>query len=244
MTVLLEINDIDHSFLPGGKFDPADENHLDLIVDKFRRDRGAEGFFADVHCDGLVVQITRNEEAEKELADCIELLKLGGFKPALHRLKPLLEKYPYHRDLLYNYGMALREIGEVEESIEILSRATEIAPDHDHAWVALSVSNQTIGRIDDALSAINKAFELDPEDPFVLRTLGYLLESKGDLDTATIHLEKVLQLSPSDPQAHLVLGKIKSSTSPKDAAGHFKQVLKNAPGSPMASLANDLMNQL
>ena len=244
MTVLLEINDIDHSFLPDGKFDPADETHIDLIVDKFRRDRGAEGFFADVHCDGLVVQITRNEEAEKELADCIELFQLGGFKPALHRLKPLLEKYPYHRDLLYNYGMALREVGEVEESIQLLDRATKIAPDHSHAWVALSVSNQTIGRIDDALAAINRAFEIDGEDPFVLRTLGYLLESKGELEKASIHLEKVLQLSPSDPQAHLVLGKIKSSTSPEDAADHFKWVQKNAPGSPMASLASDLLDQL
>ena len=59
-TVLLRIEDIDQAFLPGGSFDPQSENHYDLVIEKFKQDYSADGFFIDVQFDGLVVQISPN----------------------------------------------------------------------------------------------------------------------------------------------------------------------------------------
>ena len=243
-SVLLKIEDIDQYFLPNGKYDPTDETHINLVIEKFRRDGSADGFFTNVHFDGSVVQVEPNDKAEKELQECIEILQLGGYRPALHRLTSLLEHYPYHVHLLYNCGMAFRELGQVEKSIELLTKATDVAPDHVNAWVALAVSHQTVGASEQALAAANKAFEIDGNDPFVLRTLGYLLESTGHVNEAIIHLEKALELSPRDPQVHLVLGKINSSKSPEEARKHLLQVLEYAPGSSMSSQAQSLIDSI
>ena len=51
------------SFLPGGQFDPTQEQHVALIIDHFRREGGAKGLFTDVHFDGVVIQISVNEAA-------------------------------------------------------------------------------------------------------------------------------------------------------------------------------------
>ena len=243
-TALVNIEDIDQSFLPGGKFDPKSEQHYKLVEEKFRREGGADGLFTDVHFDGLVVQVTPNSEAGQELKECIELLQLGGYNPSIHRLKPLLERYPYNINLLYNYGMALREVGQVEQSIDVLRSATEIDPNHVHAWVALAVSNQTVGNKDDALQAAKQALILDDNDPFVLHTIGFILESTGDLEGAAPYLEKTLLLSPNDPQAHLTLGKIKSATDPTAAKQHFKNAAMHAPGTSLSTLAESLSKDL
>lgn len=241
-TVLIRIEDIDQSFLPGGQFDPKSKNHYTLVEDKFKRDGGADGFFTDVQFDGLVVQISPNSDAEKELNDCIELLQLGGYAPAIHRMKPLLDKYPYNINLLYNYGMALRETGNVEPSINILKKATDICPNHVHAWVALAVSYQTIDDKEKSLAAAQQAMQQDEDDPFVLRTIGYILESMGKNADATRYLEKALTLAPNDPQIHFVLGKIKSPTDPAAAKSHLKKVIQNAPGTSLSTMAEQLIS--
>ena len=243
-TVLLRIEDIDQAFLPGGSFDPQSENHYDLVIEKFKQDYSADGFFIDVQFDGLVVQISPNSEAEKELNDCIELLQLGGFQPAIHRLNPLLKKHPYNINLLYNYGMALREVGDVEQSIEILKKATNVSPNHVHARVALAVSYQTIGDQKKSLKAAQQALQIDDEDPYVLRTIGYILESSGETDDAKGYLEKALTLIPNDPQIHLTLGKIKSATDSTAAKNHFKHVTNIAPGTSLSAMAEQLSASL
>lgn len=243
-TALINLEDIDQSFLPGGKFDLKSEQHYKLVEDKFRRDGGADGLFTDVNFDGLVVQVSPNSEAEKELLECIELLQLGGYNPAIHRLALLLEKYPNNIHALYNYGMALREVGKVDQSIDVLHTATEIVPNHVHAWVALAVSNQTVGNKEAALQAANKALILDDNDPFVLCTIGFILESTGDLEGATRHLEKTLKLSPNNAQAHLTLGKIKSTTDTTAAQEHFANAALYAPGTSLSTLAENLSKDL
>jgi len=243
-SVLVRIEDIDQSFLPGGKFDPSNTSHVELVIEKYRRDGGVDGFFSDVHFDGLVVQISQNQEAEQELESCIELFSLGGYKPALHRLEPLLDEYPYHIDLLFNCGMAHREIGEANQSIDLLMRAIAIKPDHVHAWVALAVSYQSARELEKAIEAAKTAYELREDDPYVLRTYGSLLEANGDVGNATTILEQAIQLMPDDPQSHLMLGKIKASTHPDAAKKHFRKVTDFAPGTTLSEIANGMIGKL
>ena len=242
--VLIEIDNIDQSFLPGGKFDPTDETHINLVIDHFRRDGQSEGLFTNVHFDGLVLQVSRSSEAEKELKDCIELLQLGGFKPAIHRMEVLLDEYPYNIHVLYNLGMALRESRRAEESIAILTRATEVAPQHTLSWVALAVSHQTMGSTKNSLQAALHAHTLDPNDLFVLRTLGYLYEVIGDTDAAMGYLQQVLVKTPQDAQSHLVMGRIKMSSDPAVAKEHFELVKQHAPGTGLAGQAEELLGRI
>lgn len=239
--VLIDINDVDQSFLPGGKFDPENETHIGLVIDKFRREGQADGYFTNVHFDGLVIQVSRSTEEEQELNDCIQLLKLGGYKPAIQRLEALLDKYPYHIDVLYNLGMALRESKHPQESINILTRATEAAPEHARSWVALAVSQQTVGNTEGALQAAQQAYALDPNDLYVQRTLAYLYEASGDADAAMPFLRKVLAHAPKDAQSHLVMGRIKMAKDPAGAMEHLELVKTHAPGSALAAQAEELL---
>lgn len=243
-SALLRIEDIDQSFLPGGQFDPSDTKHVELVVEKYRREGGIDCFFTDVHFDGLVIQISRNKEAEQELESCIELFSLGGYKPALHRLEPLLDKYPYHIDLLFNCGMAFREIGEPRKSIDLLTRATTLKSDHVHAWVALAVSHQSARELDKATEAAKTAYELKDSDPYVLRTYGSLLEANGDVESATTILEQAIRLMPDDSQSHLILGKIKASSDPGAAKRHFLKVTDSVPGSTLSEIAENSLRKL
>ncbi len=243
-TVMIALGDVGQHLLPGDEYSQDDTRYAAILVDNFQRDYGSAGLFGDVYFDGLVVQVSQNSDAEKEFSACIELLQLGGYKPAVARLGVLLERYPYHSGLLYNIGMAYREMGDIEKSLELLERLRQIAPDHTHGAAALAVSLYSARRLEEALEVIQQAYADAPNDPFVGRTYGTLLASAGKRDEALTTLARTLELMPDDAQSHLTLGQLLLESEPARAKHHLEAVLRLASGSSLAEMAAQMLEGL
>jgi Flp pilus assembly protein TadD len=71
-------------------------------------------------------------------------------------------------------------VGESENALEKLGRATTAAPDSFEAWHALAEVNFSLRRFDDALRAAERAHALRPADLFINTTLSRIWMERGD----------------------------------------------------------------
>ncbi len=118
----------------------------------------------------------------------------------INLLHTALKMRPDDPLVLYNMGMALSDIGRVEEAVRLLSRLTEIEPDNPRAWNALGIAYQRSDDWEAAISAMEESVRLDPNDGFALRNLGGLLTSRSPKYALEL-LERAYQLMPEDQSA-------------------------------------------
>jgi len=78
-------------------------------------------------------------------------------------------------DATFDYTM-----GENDDALAKLARATAAAPGSLAAWHALAEINFSLRRFDDALAAAEKAHALKPDDLFINTTLSRVWMEKGD----------------------------------------------------------------
>jgi cytochrome c-type biogenesis protein CcmH/NrfG len=78
-------------------------------------------------------------------------------------------------DATFDYTM-----GENENALAKLTRATTAAPASFPAWHALAEVNFNLRRFDDALAAAEAAHKLQPGDLFINTTLSRIWMEKGD----------------------------------------------------------------
>ncbi len=71
-------------------------------------------------------------------------------------------------------------MGENDDALAKLARATAAAPDSFAAWHATAEVNFNLRRYDDALAAAEQAHRLRPDDLFINTTLSRVWMEKGD----------------------------------------------------------------
>ena len=64
----------------------------------------------------------------------------------------------------YNYGVALMNARNLEEARRHLERALDLAPDADHVYYALALSQGLSGDLDGAYANLKRAIELEPRN--------------------------------------------------------------------------------
>lgn len=82
-------------------------------------------------------------------------------------------------DATFDYSM-----GETENALAKLARATLSAPTSFEAWHALAEINFSLRRLDDALHAAEQAHALRADDLFINTTLSRIWMERGDKATA------------------------------------------------------------
>lgn len=97
-------------------------------------------------------------------------------------------------------------MGEADNAVAKLQRATEAAPTSFEAWHALAEITFSLRRFDDALHAAEKAHALKADDLFINTTLSRIWMEKGDKATAEKFGAQAKILSWKDqlqnPEAH------------------------------------------
>ena len=146
---------------------------------------------------------------------------------------------PRDRDILFNLGMALSDLGELDEAIDCLTRASESSPKDASVLNALGVAHSRAGRDADARAALERAVQIDPNDPYCLRNLGgILLQGRGAEKTALEHLLKATSQLPTDPQAWLGVARAHENLGDlKLADDAYLKVLALAAQEPIAEQA-------
>ena len=109
----------------------------------------------------------------------------------------------------FRLGTALMRIKHHFAAIEVLTRATELAPGNATAFATLGISYYATGNCDKAVPAFAKAVELDPAGPRAgdsSRRIGSCLIYGKDYAGAEKRCAEAGRLLPSDPAPRLCLG--------------------------------------
>ena len=107
-----------------------------------------------------------------------------------------------------NYGIILKNIGNLKEAELLTRKAIEINPDFADAYSNLGSILKDIGKLHEAEISVRKAIELNPFIADAHLNLGSILVDLGNLKDAELSTRKAIELKPDLALAHYNLGNI------------------------------------
>ncbi|MEG5197421.1 CHAT domain-containing protein [Microcoleus sp. A6-C5] len=107
-----------------------------------------------------------------------------------------LEIRLYDYESWYNRGIALHNLGRLEEAIASYNRALEIKPYNHEAWNNRGSVLDDLGRLEAAIASYDKALELKPDDYVAWYNRGIALNNLGRLEEAIASYDKALEFKP------------------------------------------------
>jgi tetratricopeptide (TPR) repeat protein len=136
-----------------------------------------------------------------------------------------------HNDL----GIAYKNSGELEKSIEQSEIAIRLDPNHVTAYINLGNSYYSMGMLDRAIDYYRSALLFRPYYTEAYYNLGVAYQNKGLSHRAIRYYERAIELNPSHVNAHLNLGiAYLERGSLGLAQKEFERVLQIMPGDERA----------
>jgi Flp pilus assembly protein TadD len=135
----------------------------------------------------------------------IDLLNRGDCGTAIPLLRSALHKKPDDPLVLFNLGMALSDVGRLDEAIIALESLVKLDPENARAWNALGVAYSRQNNSSEAESALRKSLQLDPNDGYAHRNLGALIVKRSH-EEAVPYLKRAAELMPEDQAAQYGFG--------------------------------------
>lgn len=207
-----------------------------------------EGFGGEVSISISNGIVTVRWQPSSDVADIVErvgeLLSKGDYKTAVPILRGLLGKHPSEPAVLYNLGMALSDMGELDDATRLLQRLVALQPRHARALTALGVAHARAGRTAEAIAALRKSLELDPDEGYSHRNLGGLLAKTAPAE-ALPHFKRAAELLPDDQASQYGYGLALFQSGKLDEADSIlKQAVEMNPLTPAAEQARSVRTQI
>jgi tetratricopeptide (TPR) repeat protein len=128
----------------------------------------------------------------------LDLLQHGELQEAIPILQSFLATDPNDENTLYNLGIALSDLGRIDEAKRHLLHLVEINPEHVNGMIALGVAQQRSGELQRAITTWREAVKLDKENGYAHRNLGGGLLHLNHSEEAEQHLREAYRLMPQD----------------------------------------------
>ena len=159
---------------------------------------------AEAIYEDLIATGTRNHVVFANLA-AVYLMQ-GSYTKSIPLLKKVIQLEPNDPDAHNNLGIALKELGDLDDAIASYNTALQLKPNYPDAHNNLGNALKQKGDLTAAVASYNTAIKLNPSDPDAHNNLSIALQEKGDLDAAIASYNTALQLKPNDPKTHNNLG--------------------------------------
>jgi tetratricopeptide (TPR) repeat protein/ADP-heptose:LPS heptosyltransferase/glycosyltransferase involved in cell wall biosynthesis len=154
-------------------------------------------------CEQILVRQPQHLEAQ-QLLDQIRATEQAEQAAIAQLRQQLLEDS--ENPVLYNQvGVALRQLGQVEEAIAHYRQALDLQPDYADAHNNLGNGLRSLGQLEAAEQCYRRALDLSPHYPTALVNLGLALREQGQLTEALSCFEQAIQLHPENAEAHFNL---------------------------------------
>ena len=140
-----------------------------------------------------------------------------------------LEIKPDLHEAWNNRGIALRNLGRVEEEIASYDKALKIKPDLHEAWNNRGIALGNLGRLEEAIASCDKALKIKPDKDDAWFNRGVALGNLGRVEEAIASFDKALEFKPDKHDAWNNrgvalgnLGRVEEAIASYDKALEFK----------------------
>jgi tetratricopeptide (TPR) repeat protein len=160
-------------------------------------------------------------------------LRAGKYDLAISQFQAVLNEMDKDSkargDVYFRMGIALRQKGDINGSIQFLYKAREAMPVNSTVGVELALALAAAGRKQDAKDAYEQAIKLNPQDGVALNNLAFLIaeSGSGDLDQALTYAQRAKQVFPNLTEVSDTLGWIYLKKNMSDNAMDIFQGLVN-----------------
>lgn len=176
----------------------------------------------------LMIQVLPRSQSDRHVLTERLRRKDLEWQVALFRHK--LRAGPEEPDHHYDLGVALQELGRLDEAISHYRRVIELRPDHAEAHGNLGTALRARGAPEEARLAYLRSLALEPGDPAVRTNLGSLLQSEGDLRGAIEEYREAIRIDRDYARAHGSLGfALAMKGAVREAVAHFREAIRLDP---------------
>lgn len=140
-------------------------------------------------------------------------------------------------------GLALQQLGQMEEALRHHQRALELDPDMAEAHAGLGSAHRILGRHEEAVHHYQNALSINPQYAAAHNDVAGLLLRLGDADGAIRHYERAVSAQPDYADAHYNLANVLSAQGRRqEAVAHYAKALELRPA--FAEAHNNIANAL
>ncbi len=229
---------------PGGELSP--DQHAEQVITSLSLEYAAKGWNAAVTVDGGMVRVLAVPQAGMAPKDyLLGLLRSGFIEDALPGLEALYGMID-DADIAFNYGVALSELGRVEESLAPLKRCLNLDRDYTNAVIALGVSLSKLQRYAEAEATLRSAANTQPDNALIKQNLAATLARAGKPLDALPFFRQAASLAPNNPAALMGLAQCLDEIGGdhrKEALRVYREVVKRFPDTDIAEVAKKVLNQ-
>ncbi|MCX7177070.1 MAG: tetratricopeptide repeat protein [Proteobacteria bacterium] len=235
----LPLTSIDVAGLPS-QTDPGFEQ---AVIAHYALQYAAKGWYAAVVVsDGLVRVIAVPQQGVEPKAYLLGLLRHGFIADALPGLEAMYGMVD-DADICFNYGVALSELGHVEDSLAPLNKCLRLDPSYDNAAIAIGVSLSKLKRYDEAEVVLKAAAKIQPDNALIKQNLAATLARAGKYVEALPFFRQAVSISPNPGTMMGLAQCLDSAGHKKEALKAYKELVKRFPDSPFTEQAIAILNR-
>lgn len=223
----------------------TDAGFEEAVIAQYALLYAAKGWNAAVVVsDGMVRVVAVPQQGIEPKAYLVGLLQHGYIDDALPGLEAMYGMVD-DPDIYFNYGVALSELGRVEESLVPLNKCLNLDPSYDNATIAIGVSLSKLERYEEAEVVLKAAAQVQPENALIKQNLAATLARAGKFAEALPYFRQAVSLAPNNPAALVGLANCLDSVDAnrEEALQVYKDVLKRFPDSQFAEAAKRVLNR-
>ncbi len=147
-------------------------------------------------------------EGKVDYEEGYNLVLQGNAEEGLGKLLPLKDEYPDWWNLLFFIGLAYRQLGDINESINYFQKILILNPTQVDTIVEIGLCYAMTGNLEKSIEEFRKALDIK-EDYEVMCNLGMAYLETGNLDEAKFYIEKAFTLNPDDQVTITCLNELK-----------------------------------
>ena len=223
----------------------TDSGFEEAVIFQYAMQYAAKGWTAVVVVnDGMVRVVAVPQQGVEPKTYLLGLLSHGYIEDALPGLEAMYGMVD-DPDICFNYGVALSELGRVEESLVPLNKCLNLDPSYDNAAIAIGVSLSKLDRYDEAEFVLKTAAKIQPDNALIKQNLAATLARAGKYAEALPYFRQAASLAPDNPVVLIGLAHCLSSMDEhqKEALKVYKDVVRRFPDSQFAETAKQILNR-
>jgi predicted O-linked N-acetylglucosamine transferase (SPINDLY family) len=118
------------------------------------------------------------------------------YERAVDYFKKAIAIEPGNAKILFNYGIALRDVGNFDNAIEVFKKSLEKEPNNTETLDCLAHAYMNSGSLVEAIAVFKKSLHINPNQAETQSNLGSIYQAQGELSKAEKRYLEAFRLNP------------------------------------------------